>query len=192
MRLLSLVLLSLPTVAAAQQQVTLRGKVEDVSGTANQFVVDCSNTALTSSTINLNAFVGQQVLLEGTQVGTAQLPHVVVTAITPVAEIFEIPGNPEVGDTLRFGVTYTPGTRVLFYASLGSGLVRFGRAGSFMLDPASAVLGASGVISQPGQLETSMALPNELTLVGRTAFAQALLRSGGQLLLSNPDCKTIR
>ena len=191
MRLRLPISLFLLSSAAMAQQITLRGKVEDAAG-GNQFVVDCSSTRLTSATFDLNTFVGQQVLITGTQVGTPQAPLVEVATIAVIPEIFEIPGNPEVGNELRFGATHTPGARVSFFVALGPGFRRVGRAGTFMLDLSTTVFATAGTIPAPGNLELVIPLPNDPALIGRDVHAQALLFSGGALVISNPDCKTIR
>lgn len=191
MHLRSVLALVLLSSVAAAQQVTLRGKVEDGPG-RGQFLVDCTNTALTSSNVNLNLFNGQHVQIKGVFNGAPGAPSVDVVSIQPVAEIFELRGNPEVGAKIRFGATYTPGTRVAFHVALKPGFRPVSLAtGTFFLDRSAARL-ASGVISQRGNLELELAMPNDPTLVGQTAYAQAVLVTNGKVILSNPDCKVIR
>lgn len=190
MRLPLLSVFLLCSVAAAQD-VTLRGKVEDVRGT-RQFVVDCTDTHLTSSRFDLNAYVGQHVVLKGTRIAGPGVPLVEVISIALAKEIFEIPGNPAIGQKLRFSATYTPGSRVIFYAALGSGFRGLGRAGTFLLDPRSSFRASTGIIPALGQLETAIRMPDDPALVGLTAYGQAAILSGGALFFSNPDCKTIR
>jgi len=183
--LVPLLLLSSPLVA---QEVTLRGKVEDVLSTG-QFVVDCSNTSLVSSAVNLGAFVGQHVLLTGALLPNTGGPLVNVSSLQPTAEIFEIPGNPQVGEEMRFAAAFTPGTRVVFFASLAPGFTPVGRAGTLLLDRRQLVRGPTGIIPAPGNLELEIAVPNIPELIGLDVYAQALLLTGSGMILSNPDCK---
>lgn len=188
MRSLFLIPAFLLASSAFGQQVTLRGKVEDFG--AGQFHVDCTNVELVSSAFNLNAFVSEQVLIVGNRVGSGAL--VDVTSITIVPEIFEIPGNPEVGDTVRFGATHTPGSQVFFRAALAPGFVPVGGIGTYFLDPAGDLQATSGIIGAQGNLELAVPMPNNPALIGRTVYGQAIVRTGSTFLLSNPDCKDIR
>jgi hypothetical protein len=189
MRLPFLVPLFLVSSLPFAQQITLRGKVEDVGP---GFIVDCTDTQLTSSAFDLNAFVGQHVLIGGTRIGAGNPPLVSVTSIAVTPEIFEIPGNPEIGDTVRFGAIHTPGSQVFFRAALGSGFQPAGSLGTYFLDPATDVAAASGIIPAPGDLELAVALPNDPALIGLTIHGQAIVRTPGGFLLSNPDCKDIQ
>jgi len=186
MQLRSVVPLLLLSSVAAAQQVTLRGKVEDVPGTGG-FIVDCTQTRLTGA---VAPFLGQHVLVRGDVVGTNP-PTVQVASIVATPEIFEIPGNPEVGNTMRFGATYTPGSRVDFYFALAPGFQPLGRSGTAFLG-ATARRVATGVIPQGGNLEIAVRMPNDAALIGRDVYAQAVLVSGRQVVISNPDCKEIR
>ena len=100
---LALSLAALLTAPADAQSVTFRGKVEDVSGTQNQFVVDCTTTSLTSTAFNLNLFVGQQVEITGDWNGSVGSPSVNVQAIAVVPEVFELGGGAKIGEELKVG-----------------------------------------------------------------------------------------
>jgi len=191
MKLLRLLPLFLLSGAVFAQQVTLRGKVEDLQGTSH-WLVGCTDTELFSAGINLHIFVGQQVLVQGAMLAGSVPPHVDVNTIVSTPETFEIPGNPQTGGTMRFAATYTAGSQVAFYAALAPGFRPVGSAGMFFLDPATAQRVISGVIPALGTLQLSINVPNDATLIGRTVFAQALIRTGSVLILSNPDCKVIQ
>ncbi len=188
LRLLPLLLLSSPVLA---QNVTLRGKVENVPGTG-QFIVDCTDTLLVSPGFNLNSVVGQHVLVHGTVISPSGPPAVNVVSIAAIAEIFEIPGNPQIGGEIRFGATYTAGSRVVFNLALAPGFRRVGRAGTYFLDTATSIKAAGGIIPASGHLEIAANVPNDPALIGLTVYAQAAIRLGAALVLSNPDCKTIQ
>jgi len=173
------------------QQVTLRGKVEDIQGTS-RFRVDCTDTELTSSSFDLNAFLGQQVLIQGTRVLPASPPTVEVSSIVASAGVFEIPGNPQIGGTLRFELITTPGTRASIYAARAPGFRSFPTAGVVFLDPVSAQLAAVGVVSGAGTLSLAIPVPADPLLIGLTVHAQAALVASGTLRFTNPDCKTIQ
>ncbi len=190
MRLYRVLPLFLLASSALAQQVTLRGKVEDVSGTS-QFIVDCTDTELVSSAFNLNDFVGQQALIGGLRLPGGGPPVVDVTSISVIPETFEIPGNPEAGGTIRFGATYTPGSQVTFKAALGPGFLSVGQIGTYFLDTGTDVRIATRIVPPPGNIEIAIPLPDDPGLIGLDVYAQAVHFSGGQFVLSNPDCKTI-
>jgi len=176
--------------AATAQQVTLQGKVEDANPSG--FVVGCTDTRLESSAFNLNLFVGQNVQIRGTRVQTTGSPLVNVTAIQPTPEILEIPGNPEVGQDIRFGATYTPGSQAIFFAALEPGFTSVGNVGTLLIDAPSRVRMGAAVIPPVGNVEISVAMPNDPSLIGLTVYAQAVVRTGSTFLLTNPDCKDIQ
>ena len=184
----------LMTAGLSAQGVRFRGEVEDVSGTQNQFVVDCTNVALTSSTLNLNLFVGEQVEIVGTWNGNFAAPSVEVTALTNVIENFEIGGDDEIGGTANLHVIGAPGDTVLFFGALESGFFPLPSAGAVLIDPASAEILATGTIGGSGQLEVPAPIPNDPALVGFVYHAQALVRSStsGTFSLTTNDCKEIR
>ena len=178
--------------AASAQQVSFRGKVEDVSGTTNQFIVDCTDVDLTSSAFNLNTFVGSQTRITGNWNGSIANPAVDVTAIELVAETFEIGGGGKIGDDATFGVTGTPGSPFAMFLSFGPSFVPFRAAGAVMVDPATLSPVASGVIGAAGNFQLKVQIPNNPALVGITIHGQgAIGLGGGNLLLTNPDCKTL-
>jgi len=178
---------------AASQSVTFRGKVEDVPGTANQFVVDCTNTQLTSASIDLNAFVGQEVLIDGTWNGSTASPAVAVTAISMVPETFEIGGGASIGSQARFKTFGTPGDAAAVFASLGSSFLPFGPAGVGFLDPATLLNVGVGSVDGLGVFQVIVPVPNDPALVGLFVLGQgAMLGPATPLLLTNPDCKTVQ
>jgi len=180
----------LASAASAQQQVTLQGKVEDASPSG--FLVACTDTRLESSAFNLNLFLGENVQITGTRVQTTGTPLVNVTGIQIVPEIFEIPGNPEVGQDIRFGATYTPGSQAIFFAALAPGFTPVRSMGTLLIDAPGRVRMGSAVIPPVGNVEITVPMPNDPSLVGLTVYAQTVLRTGSTFLLSNPDCKDIQ
>lgn len=191
MHAMAAALLALAATAPAQD-VVLRGKVEDVSGTTNRFVVDCTDTALTSAAFDLNAWVGQQVELTGTWNGSSASPSVEVTAIAPIAESFEIGGGAKIGDQAVFAVTSNPGDLTVMFAALGAGFAPTRRAGTLLLDANPIVEIGSGVVRGDGRLEITVDIPDDPSIVGIEVFGQALIAfAAGGKTWSNPDCKTI-
>lgn len=186
----SLVLL-LTAGSASAQQVTFRGKVEDVSGTTNQFVVDCTNTSLTSAAFNLNLFIGQQVEITGQWNGSAANPSVSVGAIQAVPEVFEIGGGAKIGDTSSLSFTTQPGTTVFGFLALAPGFLPFGPDSVILLDTSQVVLTRSGLVGGTGILELPFFVPNSPTLVGIDLFGQGATLEAGGFVVTNPDCKTI-
>ncbi|TAJ12637.1 MAG: hypothetical protein EPO68_13605 [Planctomycetota bacterium] len=190
---LLLAALAAAAVQTSAQDVTLRGKVEDVQGTANQFFVDCTKVQLTSGALDLNAFVGQQVSLQGNWNGSTAAPSIAVTSLEPVAATFEIGGGAKLGGTVNFHVFGTPGDIAVPALAVGSGFVPVGAAGSILIELQGAFVFAAKVIPAVGPTQLPLAIPSDPALVGVDLFGQAGVYSpgSGALLFSNPDCKTI-
>jgi hypothetical protein len=191
---LSYLLLSLvacPSIALAQG-VLLRGKVEDVSGTSGQFFVDCTNVDLTSSAFNLNLFVGSQTEITGTWNGSSTNPAVVVTGIQTVPETFQLGGGFKIGDEGKPHVVGAPGSLAVTMASLSTSFAPLGSWGSAFLGGNPFNTGA-GTIGGSGQIEFTVPIPNDPSLVGVMVFGQgAVVNTGaGTVMLTNPDCKEI-
>lgn len=187
----SVLLALLLSPAALAQSVRFRGQVEDVSGTANQFVVDCTNVRLTSSALNLNALVGQQVVIEGTWNGDFANPSVAVSAATPTNEDFQIGGNAKIGQSARLEVVGTPGESVSVFGAPSSGFFPLPLAGAVLIDPATAEFLGGGTIPGAGLLQIDSPIPNEPALVGLVYHAQAIVFSAGGVRMTTNDCKQI-
>jgi len=182
-------LLALPSVSAAQS-VVLRGKVEDVSGTSGQFFLDCTDVDLSSSAFNLNLFVGAQTEIHGTWNGSVSNPAVVVEAIQVVQETFEIGGGGKIGEEARPHVTGAPGSLAVTFASLSTSFAPLGSSGTAFLGGNPFPTGA-GTIGGSGQIEFSIPIPNDPALIGVDVFGQGAVVAAGNVLLTNPDCKTL-
>ena len=188
--LASLALLFSATVAQAQE-VTFRGQVEDVSGTANQFIVDCTNTSLTSAVFNLNLFLDQEVEITGQWNGSSINPSVSVEAIQAVPEVFEIGGGAKLGEFSSLGFTTQPGTPVFGFLSLAPGFTPFGADSVILIDTTQVVLTRSGVVGGSGILELPFFIPDSPGLIGLELFAQGATLEAGGFVVTNPDCKTV-
>lgn len=186
--LFPLFLLALPSPA---QEVTLRGKVEDVQGTQNQFVLDCTAAALTSTQFDLNAFVGLSVELSGTWNGSSTAPSLAVTAIATTDESYEIGGGAKLGEISVQRFAAAPGTAVLGLLSLQPGFLPLGEPGTVLIDLGQSVLQASGVVGGSGVLELPFLIPNNPNLLGLDFYGQGALIAGAGVTLTNPDCKTV-
>jgi hypothetical protein len=106
---LSIALLLACSGFASAQSVTMRGKIEDVTGTG-QFFLDCTDVDLSSVLLNLKLFVGQQVKIQGGWNGSVAAPAVVVEAIPVVPEMFEIGGGGKICELAHPTVTASPGS----------------------------------------------------------------------------------
>ena len=183
--------LALLAVDASAQQVTLRGKVEDVSG-GGGFFVDCTDTTLTSSTIDLNAFVGQQVELSGTWNGSSGAPSVDVAAMAAVAELFEVGGGGTIGDEMSFKVTSAPGDVAIMFVALDDGFLPAHKNGVLLLDFATMLHVATGTVGGDGTFEVKGTIPDDPALDGLVVHGQSLVAfTAGGAVLSNPDCVTL-
>lgn len=192
MRTTAFLLLLLLPLSPAAQDVRFRGKVEDVSGTQNQFVVDCTNVRLTSATVALNPLVGQELVIEGTWNGDFVNPSVEVAMVTAALSDFEIGGGGKIGELATLEVQGAPGDMALIFGGFGSGFFPLPVAGAVLVDLASVELLATGTIPGTGLLQVSSLVPNNPALIGLTYHAQALLTLGGGagFRLTFSDCKT--
>jgi hypothetical protein len=182
--------LALLAVDASAQQVTLRGQVEDVAG--GGFFVDCTDTTLTSSTVDLNAFNGQQVELSGTWNGSSVAPNVDVAAIAAVAKLFEVGGGGKLGDELRLKVTSNPGDVAIMFVALDDGFLPAHKNGVLLLDFATMLHVATGTVAGDGTFEVKGTIPNDPALDGLVVHGQSFVAfTGGGAVLSNPDCVTL-
>lgn len=178
--------------SASAQSVTFNGKVEDVSGTQNQFFVDCTDTRLTSTAFNLNLFVGQQTRITGTWNGSAANPSVNVTDIQVIPEVFELGGGAKIGGVLKVGFIGTPGDLAISRIALQPGFAPIDGAGVLFLDMSTAVAGTSGIIPGGGILQTNLPIPNNPALIGLEIYGQgATITPEGVVTVTNPDCKTL-
>lgn len=183
-------LFALCSTAFAQQP--LRGKVEDVQNTQNQFFLDCTNIPMVSTAFNLNLWVGQEAIMDVTNVGTAQAPVLRVDAITATTKVFDM-GNLRLGQTDRWEVNAPAGSFAFMFLdfTVNTGFTAFGNFGTWLLGPGAATL-ASGVTNGQNQFEINFTMPNIPALVGTSLTGQALVNTGGTWFFANPDCKTIR
>ena len=88
----------------AAQTTTLRGKVEDVPGTANQFFLDGTNLPMVSTVLNLNTVVGQQAIMQVVNIGTPTVPVIRVDSSVPTTQVMDM-GNLRLGQSSTFEVT---------------------------------------------------------------------------------------
>lgn len=187
---LALAALLVLTATSNAQEVSFVGKVEDVSGTTNQFFVDCTNAQLTSA-INLNPFNGEVVSITGTWNGSVNNPSVNVETIALAAETFEIGGGAKIGDTSNLGFTGQPGDNVVGFLATGSTfLPTIDQV--IMIDPTKIRVTLAGTIGGSGILEMQFPIPNNPSLIGFEIFGQgAFVADDGTVTLTNPDCKEI-
>ncbi len=191
MRLLPLILpLAAASLLPAQTQ-TMRGSIEDVRNTQNQFFLDCTNIPVFSTTLNLNTVISQEAILEVVNVGTAQSPRLDVRSVTPTTKVFDM-GNLRLGRSARWQINAPPGSFGMMFLDFtaNTGYVPFGNAGVWLLGPNAATI-ASGFTNGQGQFEISYGVPNVPQLIGTDFTGQGLVGSNGTWFLANPDCKTL-
>lgn len=179
-------------VTAHAQQVSLRGKVEDMPSQPGRFIVGCTVTELTSSVVDLNSFVGQQVELTGSWNGSSSAPVVDVATMGTVNKLFEVGGSGQIGSELSFKVTSSSGDFAIMFAALDSGFMPAHRAGVLLLSLSPLLTVASGFVAPDGTLEVKGSIPNDPSLIGIEVHGQAFVAfAAGGAALSNPDCTTI-
>ena len=188
--LLTLTLLVTASALTAQTQ-TLRGKVEDVQGTQNQFYLDCTNIRLVSTALNLNTWIGQQAVLQVVDVSTPGTTTLRVDAAVATTKVFDI-GNLRLGQSARWQVNAPAGSFALMAVgpTAGTSYVPLGALGTFLLGPTHGVV-ASGFTNAQNQFEINFTMPVLPQLVGTSFTGQALVGDHGTWFFSNPDCKEV-
>lgn len=184
-------LTALTTVLAAQNQ-PLRGKVEDVQNTQNQFFLGCTNIPLVSTAVNLNNWIGADALMQVTNVGTATSPTLRVDAIQTTPQTLEM-GNLRFNQARNWTV-FAPANSFAVVAidfTANTGFTPLGSLGTYLLGSNSIVL-RSGFAGANNEFLFQFTMPNAPNLTGVPMSSQALIVEPSlAAYLSNPDCKDI-
>lgn len=184
--------LALAAVLPAQTQ-TVRGEVEDVRNTQNQFYLKCTNIPLVSSTVDLRALeqANQQLILQVINAGTPAAPVLDVQSTVVTPRIMDM-GNLRFGRSERWEVNADPGTFAMVFIGLtqNTRYVPLGGLGTLLLGNDAAALN-SGFVNGQGQFQFNFTMPTLPQLLGTSVTSQALASVGGSYLISNPDCKEI-
>jgi hypothetical protein len=183
-------LCALATNAAAQIE-TLRGKVEDVPGTANQFVLDGTNLPMVSTTLKLHTLVGQQAIMKVVNIGTPTVPVIRVDGSTPTTKVMDM-GNLRLGQSSTFEVSAPAGSAAFIFMDFQSntGFIPAGALGTWLLGLSPYLL-AGGITNGQNQFQTQFFTPANPQLLGLQMTSQALVGDHGTWFFSNPDGKTI-
>jgi hypothetical protein len=173
------------------QTVTIRGKVEDVQGTQNQFYLDGTNIPLVSNTLNLNLWQGQDAILDVVNVGTASAPTLRVDAATATTKMMDM-GNLRLGETRTWEVFAPSGSGAFIFMDWTAN-TRFapvpGFQGAVFLGDSPHFL--TGGITFGGVFQTTFTTPNNPALVGLAVSSQALVTTNTAWILSNVDGKVV-
>lgn len=188
--LLSSSLLFVVTLAA--QTETLRGKVEDVPGTANQFFLDGTNLPLVSTALNLNLWVGQQAILQVVNIGTATAPVLRVDTAVATTQVMDM-HNLRLGHTNNMEVFAPAGSAafILMDLTANTGFLPLGAWGVWLLGT-SPYLHAGGITTALNVFQAPFTTPNIPSLVGLQISSQAFVGDHGTWFFSNPDGKTVQ
>jgi len=179
------------TAALGAQTTTIRGKVEDVQGTANQFFLDGTNITVFSTALDLNAWQGQQALLDVVDVGVPGAPVLRIDAATPTTKVMDM-GNLRLGQTKTFEVFAATGSAAFLFMDLtdNSGFAPVpGFGGAWMMGGQPYLLAAG--FTTAGVFQTSFTTPNDPGLVGIMVSSQAIVSTQGAWFFSNVDGKTV-
>jgi hypothetical protein len=191
--LLSTLLCALPLSAQTQ---LLRGDVDTIQGT-NRFQLDCTNLEIVSNTVNLQALHDasrQQDIDYEMQVRPALVAG---RSVLEVLSATAIPEQFQMGN-LRFGRAETweffapAGSEVWALVGLpaNASYLPLGDAGTWLIGAATPFL--QGVVGPTGVLQVRVTMPTVPALVGTVFNAQAVIRTGGVLSITAPDCKEVR
>jgi len=176
----------------AAQTVTLRGQVEDVPGTPNQFILDGTNLPLVSTALNLNLLVGQQAIMQVVDVGTPGAPVIRVDSSVPTAKVMDM-GNLRLGQTSTFEVNAPAGSAAFMFLDFQSntGFLPAGSLGTWLLGLSPFLL-AGGITNGQNQFQTPFFTPPNPQLIGLRISSQAFVGDHGNWFFSNPDDRTVQ
>ena len=191
MRILPLLPLACLAAGLTAQTVTLRGKIEDVSGTANQFYVDGTNLPAVSTALNLNTWVGQQAILQVVNTGSPTAPVLRVDAAVATTKVMDM-GNLKIGDSSTFEVTAPQGSAAFMFMDFqaNTGFTPAGALGCWLLGPSPYLL-AGGITNAQNQFQVQFATPNNPQLIGLSVTSQAFVGDHGNWFFSNVDNKVV-
>ena len=180
-------LLAIATVLPAQTQ-TLRGGVEDVQGTVNQFFLDCTNIPVVSNAVNLNLWTNTETIMQVVNIGSAQSPILRVDSIAPTAKTFDM-GNLRFGQSNSWEVNAPAGSFAMVFVDFtwNTGFTPFGLE-SYLLGPNAFSL-AAGVTNAQNQFQFQYMIPNMPQHTGISVTGQALIGAGGGLLVPLQQCR---
>ena len=177
--------------AAATAQTTIRGKVEDVQGTANQFYLDGTNIPVVSNVLNLNQWQGQHAFLDVTNIGTAASPVLRIDAATPTAKMIDM-DNLRLGQTRTWEVFAPTGSFAVIFVDWTANarfvpVPTFGGAWLMGAQPFTLDAGVTGA----GVFQTSFTMPNNPAFLGLEVSSQALVGAQNAWQFSNVDSKVV-
>lgn len=181
----------LVTTTVTAQTATLRGKVEDVQSTANQFYLDGTNLPLVSTALNLNLWLGQQAILQVVNVGTATAPVIRVDSAVATTQVMDM-GNLRLGHTSSFQVFAPAGSAAFVFMDFTSntGYLPVGGFGVWLLGLAP-YLHAGGITNGANVFQAPFATPALPALIGLQVTSQAFVGDHGTWFVSNADGKTV-
>ncbi|MCK5942452.1 MAG: hypothetical protein KAI24_10815 [Planctomycetes bacterium] len=191
MRIACLLSFTFAVTAALPAQITIRGQVEDVQNTFNQFYLDGTNIPVTSTALNLNLWQGQHALLDVVNIGTAAAPILRVDAATPTTKVMDM-GNLRLGETKTWEVFAPTGSAAFIFMdwTANTGFTPLpGFGGAWLLGSSPFLL--DGGIATFGVFQTTFTTPNNPGLVGLRVTSQALVGGNAGWAFSNVDDKTV-
>ena len=181
----------LACAAGLTAQTELRGKVEDVPNTQNQFFLGCTSIPLVSTAVNLNNWIGLDSLMQVTDIGAPGAPILRVDAIAATAETFEM-GNLRFNQARNWTVFAPNGSFTLSAVNFTANTSFFPVAGlgTYLLGNGAITVGA-GFAGANNQFQFQFTMPNAPAFTGVSMTGQALILEQANFYFSNPDCKEI-
>lgn len=174
------------------QSVTLRGKVEDVQGTQNQFYLDGTTIPLTSTALNLNLWEDEDAILEVTNIGAPGAPVLRVDAATVTQDLMDM-GNMRLGETDSWEVRAPSGSFALVAIdwTTNTGFTPLDPFGVYLLgsDP---VLLAAGFANALNEFRFLVTPPQDQTMLNLEVSAQAIVgEPSGVWYFTDVDSKVV-
>jgi hypothetical protein len=189
---------ALIAATADAQDVTFRGKIEDGEDICYYcpgfgYIVNGSKTTLSSSTLNLELYVGSHVIGTGTWNGSSSAPNIHVTSLVVTPETFSIAGGGDLGDFISFNAYGSPGDLAVVAGALsGASFVPIGTAGVSFLDLSTVRILGIGTIDGGGEYSSEFFVPDMPAFQGLTVFGQGVVfPQVGEPFVTSPDFKTL-
>jgi len=177
--------------AATSAQTTIRGKVEDAQGTANQFYLDGTNIPVVSNVLDLNQWQGQHAFLDVTNIGTVAAPMLRIDAATGTTKMMDM-GNLRLGQTKTWEVFAPTGTAAFIFMdwTANAGFLPIpGFGGAWLMGSQPFLL--AGGITFGGVYQTTYTTPNNPALIGLEVSSQAFVGAQNTWEFSNVDSRTV-
>jgi hypothetical protein len=171
---------------------TLRGKIEAVPQTVNQFFLGGTTLPLVSTALNLNSWIGQQALMQVVDTGTTAAPVIRVDSAVATTQIMDM-ASLHLGQSSTMTVTAPAGSAAFIFLDFtsNSGFLPFGGFGVWLFGGSPYLL-AGGITDPQNLFQAPFLTPANAALLGLAVSSQALVGDHGNWFFSNPDGEIVQ